>query len=251
VERTNAASVAGAQERSTTRGRVAQFVVLTVGCYVALSAVWVGLGFLVTKPLAQTWLGTVDQHVATWLVGTRTPQLDDLSFIGSMLAQTLVKVLVTVIFAGVCGYALRSWRAPLFIVLATVVEGAVFITVTWIVARPRPGVALLDDVTVNSSFPSGHVGAAAAYAAVAVVILEHTRTAWVRAAAVILAFAVPLIVGWARMYRGAHYLTDVVAGLMLGLACVIASYLVVERCFGRQRGDQLTDTGPPPTRSTP
>ena len=210
-----------------------------------LSAIWIGLGLVVTKALARTWVGTVDHQFASWLAEDRTPLLNELSRIGSMLGQTVVKLLVTVVFAAVTGYLLRSWRPPVFICMATLLEGAVFITVTWLVARPRPDVVRLEDVTVSSSFPSGHAGAAAAYAAIAVVAFQHTRATWIRALTIVLAAAVPVIVGWARMYRGAHYLTDVVAGILLGVTCVIACYLVMERCVGYPGGQRTRDPAVP------
>ena len=38
--------------------------------------------------------------------------------------------------------------------------------------------------------------------------------------------AVPIIVGISRMYRGVHYLTDVIGGITLGAACVLTVYLI-------------------------
>jgi membrane-associated phospholipid phosphatase len=201
-------------------------------CWLVLSAIWAGLGFLITGPLADTWVGTLDRDVATWLIEHRTAPLNFWSNIGSLLAQTFVKVAVTAVVAIAMLLAWRSWREPLLICATQVLEGLVFVTVTWLVARPRPEVDALDAVTVASSFPSGHTGAAAAYCAIAIVILERTRNIWIRTVAVILAVAVPLSVGLSRMYRGVHYLTDVVAGLALGAVCVYLAFAIVQRIFG-------------------
>jgi membrane-associated phospholipid phosphatase len=197
-----------------------------------LSAIWAGLGFLITGPLADSWVVALDRDVATWLVEHRTAPLNFWTNVGSLLAQTFVKVAVTVVVAIAMLLAWRSWREPLLICATQVLEGLVFVTVTWLVARPRPEVDALDEVTVASSFPSGHTGAAAAYCAITIVIFERTRNIWIRTVAVILAVAVPLSVGLSRMYRGVHYLTDVVAGLALGAACVYLAFAIVQRIFG-------------------
>jgi undecaprenyl-diphosphatase len=207
-------------------------VLLVIG-YLGLTAIWAGLGVLLTGPLADSWVGTVDQDVAGWLVARRTPELDDWSRIGTMLAETRVKIIATAVIAVIMLVGWRSWREPLLICLALVLEAAVFITVTGIVGRPRPGVAALDQVSVDTSFPSGHAAAAAAYCAIAIVIFQRTRNGWVRVISVVLAVAVPVIVGICRMYRGVHYLTDVTAGIVLGLACVVAVYAIVRRCLQR------------------
>jgi membrane-associated phospholipid phosphatase len=204
--------------------------------YLVLTAVWAGLGFLVTGPLAGSWVGALDTRVEAWLLERRTPAWDTWTSVGSMLAETWIKIVVTALVAVAMLIVWRSWREPLLVCAALVLEAAVFITVTWIVSRPRPDVPALEEVSVDTSFPSGHAAAAAAYAAIAVVIFERTRNPWIRGVTVLAAVAIPLIVGASRMYRGVHYLTDVVAGILLGAVCVIAVVVIVRRCFPNPRG---------------
>ena len=85
----------------------------------------------------------------------------------------------------------------------------------------------LEESPVDSSFPSGHTAAAAAYGAIAVVVFWRFRNVWVRTAVVALVVAIPIIVGVSRVYAGMHYLTDVVAGVLLGLASVFVVWLVL------------------------
>ena len=137
-------------------------------------------------------------------------------------ADTGVKIIVTAIIAVVMFIVWRSWREPFLICFALILEASVFITVTAIVGRPRPGCHPPSmRCPSDTSFPSGHAAAAAAYCAIAIVIFEHTRNLWIRTITVILAVAVPLIVGISRMYRGVHYLTDVIAGIALGVRCAV------------------------------
>ena len=218
--------------RVTRRGLVFAAVLLVIA-YLGLTAIWTGLGLLVTGPLAGSWVGTVDQDVAGLLVAQRTPVLDDWSRLGTMPADTRVKIIVTAIIAAAMLVGWRSWREPMLVCFALILEAAVFITVTGIVGRPRPGVAQLDEVSVGTSFPSGHAAAAAAYCAIAIVIFERTRNRWVRAITVVVAVGLPVIVGICRMYRGVHYLTDVIAGIVLGVVCVVAVYAIVRRYLPR------------------
>lgn len=206
---------------------------LLVLAYVGLTTMWSGLGLLVRGPLAGTFVGAGDHDLAVWLVQRRTPVGDDLSAWGSLLAETGVKVIATAIIAVVVFLVWRSWRDPFLICFALILEASVFITVTAIVGRPRPGVPAIDEVSVDTSFPSGHAAAAAAYCAVAIVLFEHTRNLWIRGTTVTLAVAIPLIVGLARMYRGVHYLTDVIAGIALGVTCAVVVELIIRRSFER------------------
>ncbi len=94
-----------------------------------------------------------------------------------------------------------------------------------LVDRERPDIARLSTFA-GSSFPSGHTaGAAACWAAMALVI---TRRMGRRARAVGLAGAVVLAVGVAtsRVLLGVHWLTDVIAGLIVGWSWFLICTLV-------------------------
>ena len=52
-----------------------------------------------------------------------------------------------------------------------------------------------------------------------------------------------MIVGICRMYRGVHYLTDVIAGIALGVACVVAVYAIIRRCL-RRPGSERNRSAP-------
>ncbi len=222
-------------ERTFPRGVKASAVEL-VGAYVVLTAVWVGIGLLITGPLGGSGLTRMDQDIATWFVDERTESLNDWANIGAGLADTMVKIIVTAIIALIMLAVWRSLREPLMVVLALVLEASVFITTTWIVARNRPDVERLESSPVGSSFPSGHVAAAVAYGAIAVVIFERTRNGLIRTITVVVMVAVPVIVGLSRMYQGMHYFTDVVAGAALGAASVAVVYFVFRPAAGQLGG---------------
>ena len=221
-----------------------------LGCaYLLFVIAWSALGWLLTRRLSDSWLLHLDRSIATWFVDQRTPTLNSLSFVGSMMADTVVKVVVTAIVAIAMLVRWRRWLEPLMVVVPLVLEAMSFITITFIVDRPRPDVPRLDSSPVGSSFPSGHVAAAAAYSAIVVVIFWRTRSRWVRCAAVAVAALLPIFVGLARMYRGMHYLTDVVMGAVLGGASVLVTALVLRHTAERQsRHDEPDNTMNPTTR---
>jgi membrane-associated phospholipid phosphatase len=223
-----------------TRHGLMTAAVLLVVAYIGLTAVWSGLGLLVTGPLAGTWVGAADEDVASWLVEGRTPALDNLTWLGTKPADTGIKVVATALIAAVVFRVWRSWRDPFLICFSLILEACVFITATAIVSRPRPGVPPLDEVSVGTSFPSGHAAAAAAYCAIAIVIFDHTRNVWIRTVTVILAVAIPLMVGASRMYRGVHYLTDVVGGIVLGVTCAVVVALIARHTFGTSAPSNTT-----------
>ena len=81
-----------------------------------------------------------------------------------------------------------------------------------------PGVLVLVSRSTDPSFPSDHAVMAGAVAAG--VLLASRRLGLVAA-------ALAVLMGATRVYVGAHFPLDVVVGLVLGAAVVIASYLLV------------------------
>ena len=214
--------------RSTWPVHRRQSVQLLCG-WAALTVVWIGLGKLLTGPLADGSIVRADDRVAQWMVAHRTPTWNRVTVWGSLLAETTTKVVVTAVLALVFLRLWRRWFEPVLLIVALVIEAAAFIAVTTIVGRNRPDVPRLDGSPVGSSFPSGHTAAAAAYAAIAVVVFLHTRKRWARVMVVILSALVPVIVALSRMYRGMHFLSDTVAGTILGGAAVALTAAVLAR----------------------
>ena len=70
------------------------------------------------------------------------------------------------------------------------------------------------------SFPSGHVGASSAFFAVLFIARRRIGVA---------CLAIPILIGFSRMYLGAHYLSDVVCAALLGILCalVVAHFLLL------------------------
>lgn len=223
---------------------------LTLGClYAVFTGVWFVVGWSLTHPLKDSSIAHTDQSISEWFVRQRTPGLNSLSFVGSMLSDTVVKIVVTVIVAVAMLFVWKRWLEPLMVVVALILEALCFITITTLVARPRPAVSHLDSSPVGSSFPSGHMGAAVAYSAIVVVVFWHTRRRWIRALALGVGVLIPVCVGLARLYRGMHFLTDVVFGALLGGASVIATAIVLRRASTRQ--PVASNELQPPTERAP
>ena len=212
-----------------------------------LFSVVASAGLLVVHVLDTTVVGRWDADVEESLAGSRTPLLDGLTGAGNWLAETMVVAGLTLLVVVAAAWVTRSWRAPAFLGLCVLGEKAVYLAASLVVDRPRPPVPTLGHVYATTSFPSGHVASAVAlYGGVAVLLATRRRGGpTLRWATSGLAVMAPLVVGFARMYRGFHYPTDVAAGALLGVVWVAAMWAVFLR-----RGD---GTGPAsgPGRAAP
>jgi len=73
-----------------------------------------------------------------------------------------------------------------------------------------------------------------------VIVYLHTRNRWARISVVSLCAAVTAVVGLSRMYRGMHFLSDVVAGVLLGAASVAITTAIL---LHTPQGRALTRVG--------
>jgi membrane-associated phospholipid phosphatase len=120
---------------------------------------------------------------------------------------------------------LRAGRTRLAVfVVATALLGSLLDTAVKIaVDRPRP--VLLDPVASarGKSFPSGHsMSSTVVYGALLLVFLPAVARRW-RPLLVGATAALVLAVGFSRLALGVHYLSDVVWGIVLGLAWLALS----------------------------
>ncbi len=211
-----------------------------VAAYVVITAAFVGIGELLTHPLKGSGLVRTDLRIEQWFADHRTRGLNRASFWGSQLSETGTKIVVTALVGIVVLVLFRRWYEALLIAVPLVLEAAAFLTITLIVGRPRPAAPRLDGSPVGSSFPSGHTAAAACYAGIVVVLVLHHHRRWVWTVGLAVVAAVTAAVGWARLYRGMHHLTDVVAGALLGTIAVVVATAILrraEREHERSAGD--------------
>lgn len=120
------------------------------------------------------------------------------------------------------GMATRTWWA-----LATILTAWGFANLAKeIVRRARPVLEDPVEQVPGFSFPSGHAANTAAMTtALVVLVWPVLRSGVARVAAVGGAAVLMVLTGLDRVMLGAHYPSDVVAGIVLGVGLVLASYL--------------------------
>jgi membrane protein DedA with SNARE-associated domain/membrane-associated phospholipid phosphatase len=125
---------------------------------------------------------------------------------------------VSVAAALTAGWALarRRWVGAVTLVAGVVASYAAVHIAKAAYDRPRPAGALVD--SHGSAFPSGHSLYAVTLVACATVLVRGGAGWAERITAVAVALILVAVVGATRVYLGAHYLTDVLGGIALGVA---------------------------------
>lgn len=160
-----------------------------------------------------------------------------IAWVPAVVGGTVGMIVVGALLIGLLLWRGRRWDAATLAIgmVAVVAIGA---TMAAVIGRTRPADSLAESMA--TSFPSGHT----AVATTVVVILGLAigrRPVWVLGAIWVLTMM------WSRTYLQAHWLSDVVAGMLEGIA--VAAFVWVAVAAARDR--RAVRTVPLPTRETP
>jgi membrane-associated phospholipid phosphatase len=186
--------------------------------FVGLIASLLVLGSIAEGVRAQE-VFVLDTWATPFLHGIASPGLDTVMLRLTDIGSSLVIVPIFVVVM-----ALTLWKqrygAALFLSIASggalVLNGAMKV----LFERPRPHLAWAK-VLPDYSFPSGHTMNAFVFYVALALIVWSVFGRRVGLTAVAVAVAVALGVGVSRIYLGYHYLTDVVGGLVAGIAWLL------------------------------
>ena len=170
----------------------------------------------------------IDQRVMEWLAGHRTGSLSWMA--DRAMSLGLVAAPVCVLIAILLLILPKTRAAAIAIGLAGGVASIASDTGKLLIERPRPPRHLATVFAAGYSFPSSAACTTMAVTVAAVALLAWPHPRW-RAPGLAFGVVVVVMIGWAVMYLGAHWLTDVLAGYLLGAligggAVVLSRHLV-------------------------
>lgn len=177
-------------------------------------------------------IGRIDDGVAGWIVGIRTDLMTSLMKALDILGAGIVTIPLRIAVVALLLLRRRVAAAVAFGLAWAVTEVSVSLLKGWY-ERGRPPAPLVE--TIGSSFPSGHSAATAMIAVGLVLVLiapGARRRRWE-----LLAVAAALVMGFSRIYLGAHWLSDSVTGVLLGASVTILSAALVVEVADRRTPD--------------
>ncbi len=224
---------------------------LTVGVLFIVLGGWLFAG-VAADVLHGDPLVRVDHSVAIFLHSRTTAPFTLLmravSFCGKPTTLLAAVLALAIYFA-----LRRRWRDAWMVVVALGGGELLNPLLKEIFARQRPSFNDPLVLLTSYSFPSGHAtGATIFYGLAAYLIARHVERWTGRVLAVVAAVVVDLLIGFSRIYLGAHYLSDVIGGFGVGmvwLAIVVTAFETLRR--RREELDAAGPLDPPPSPSAP
>lgn len=154
-----------------------------------------------------------------------------ISWVGTMPWSVLLVLLSALAF-----YLFSYRREALFTVL-TLSSGLISTVIKMLINRPRPGkdIVRVIEITRQQSFPSGHTLFYTIFFGFLIIVMASVKTIhrYVRTAVILISSLMILLIPFSRIYLGAHWFTDVLAGAILGILCLfVLGYFYLDKPNG-------------------
>ncbi len=188
---------------------------LTLGVAL-IGGLWLFLGVLQDIVMGDP-LVRADRAVFHLLQSLRAPAVDQVMVAMTELGDAFVVVPVLLAVLAWLAWQ-RAWRAAAYGVAA--VAGASLFSFLFKITLQQPRPDALYDGWNAYSFPSGHATASVALYGFLVVLICRETGGRTRVAATLAAVLFVGAIAFSRLYLGAHWLSDVIAGLAFGVAWV-------------------------------
>lgn len=224
-----------------------------LGIFMIAGVVVAGFGAWVFSELAERVMsgGTqaFDETVLRWAASLHSPTLDSVMLEITTLGTGTVVLMIVGVAALFLTLTKHKYSA-LLLIIAT--SGGLLLDM-WLkhwFGRPRPHVFVWGTQAFGSSFPSGHaMGSTIAYSTVAYLAARLHRRRWARFVTMSIALLLIFLICFSRVYLGVHYPSDVLAGVIVGLAWAAFCMTTLEgiqRFSQRRSPEVMKDEEPAP-----
>ena len=200
-----------------------------------LCAVIVGLFGVLAREVRVSGTDPFDRRVTRWSRSLDLPGGAPAARVITFFGDAVFVYPATLLVAS--ALAVRGRRVSAILFAASVVGGGLLeVILKAVYERPRPDLVPPWVRATSWSFPSGHATLATAFfGGLAAVVFHVTRRQGLRIAAVILAAVAAGSVALSRVYLGVHWISDVAAGVLVGLFWVVVCATATEHFAGRRR----------------
>jgi membrane-associated phospholipid phosphatase len=183
----------------------------------------VALGALAYLERTNAHLNGLDRSVGSWGWSHRSAfSTHGLRLVTQLGSITTIIVLCLVVAAIETFRTRSAWILP-FLVVVLGGEEVLTTSIKDLANRARPSFDPAAVSGLGPSFPSGHSATAAAFYAAAALVISRRRGHASRAVLTGLAAGIAVAVASSRVLLDVHWLSDVIAGLLLGWAWFAAS----------------------------
>ena len=202
-----------------------------------IGIIFLVLFFLIAIPvyLDHSWIQSLDAFGDQFLrqeipdsFATIFHEITTLADTNTIVLFTLILLLVLFIFKK---WVVSTWTLGTIVICGLIVPQLLKL----LILRERPESGLI--YASGHSFPSGHATMATVfYGIIMVWALNFLKDGWVKQLIIIIMPILIALIAWSRVYLGVHYLSDILAGILLGTGQILIATSLYWKFYERPRG---------------
>ena len=163
-------------------------------------------------------IGRIDRKTLSFLIEKRSPKINvfmiDLTALGSATVLTVITIFLCTYFTFI-----KKIKPTIHLLLSIIGSGIITWLLKFYFERSRPDTFLRLVEVEGYSYPSGHsLSSAAAYFTICAMVCKSIQRGGARSILWVLSLGLIFLIGVTRVYLGVHYFSDVLAGILIGIA---------------------------------
>lgn len=202
------------------------FLLLLGGLGVA--ALFIVLFAELAEEVMEKEFGLFDRTIIAVMEAGSSQTMDNVMFIFTEMGSAWFLTLSSIIVLVVLGFKMRDKWGMLFFVIAVGGGSLLTLLLKHLYVRERPSINAEIDA-LGYSFPSGHsMGSLIFYGFVMYLVIRTRQRPWIQWSTVGVLSMLIILIGASRVYLGAHFPSDVLAGYIAGTIWLLLSLIALE-----------------------
>lgn len=164
----------------------------------------------------------INQELMTLRTPLQTQIMLPLTDIADKVSLISVTILITFLF-----FLRKKYKDGLLLLWSMALGALSVYVLKVLINNPRPVLSIIEET--GKSFPSGHATLATVFAlTLGFISLKYVSSEAKKVAIIVGSVLFPLSIAYSRLYLGVHWLSDVLAGFLLGICTVSLSLLIFD-----------------------
>lgn len=193
-----------------------------------LAALFIVLFAELAEEVMEKELGRFDSSIIDSFEAIAGGTMDKIMFIFTEMGSAWFLTVLSILILIILGIKMKDKWGVLFFIIAVGGGSLLTLLLKNVYDRQRPSVNAEIDA-VGYSFPSGHsMGSLIFYGFVIYLVIRTHQRPWIQWLSVTLLGMLVLMIGTSRIYLGAHFPSDVIAGYVAGFIWLTLSLVALE-----------------------
>lgn len=193
-----------------------------------IAALFIALFAELAEEVMEKEFGLFDRTIIALMEAVSSRTTDNIMFVFTEMGSVWFLTLSSVIVLAVLGFQMKDKWGMLFFVIAVGGGSLLTLLLKNLYVRERPSINAEIDA-LGYSFPSGHsMGSLIFYGFVMYLVIRTRQRPWIQWVTVAILSALIILIGSSRVYLGAHFPSDVIAGYIAGTIWLLLSLIALE-----------------------